>query len=483
MGMDAEVLLWPEGTALPVLAGLVRPRNQITAVDSTTIDSDELLWPALLINQQARAHKAKSLALPFSIASFLISIVLGIIVEPLQVALLATTKYNYDWVTTVYYPAALKYVLLAAAFLAIFNFIILVLAWRDAPRQTRLTSVLSLGSLMQIGLIWLLSIFSDLPPHFASMVLFAASVSFLVVTILLWRNPTAKLRNGHAMQIFLGFLMILSLVESIGGVVYFANANQRVDSSEVDRITTAQAHAQLAGVSRELSDAVYTLCQSPYQIIYLTTDKTSGLFECTNSGEVYSVMEITQTHPQSLDSAATYLGTTRDVTISAAFPDAHYLYRSIPQVLSEQELALMVPGNSEEELLDIITQPLLDYWQNHNAFNLYLNIFYTRDVSTIFSTKDFILMAALDTMAMVDKLPQGNTISGYHSGKSISYLYQPDRELKALHELAAQPELTSADSLDALTFRRHIAIHFTAGESFDYETLRTRLSESFVGGA
>lgn len=480
VGNVGEVLLWPNSVAMQALERLARPRNTLLLAE---VAPDDLLWPAELINRQAQARSNRSFAVPVALVSFIVSAILGFVVGPMQLILLATTTYDYNWITTIYFASALKIVLLISSFVALFDLLALFWAWQAQPTRARLATTLICASLAEVGLIWIFSAAQDLPPHHLSLILLAGSVAGLVIALLIRKQYSHNNANGLAMKIFLGVLATLSCAELIGGIVYFAQASARPDSAEIQRITAEQAAAQLPGVNFSLSNSVYTLCDGRYQLIYLTSEQNSGLFECSNNGEVYSVMEIPSQNPKTIDTAATYLGTTKSSTITMAFPSAHYLYRSMPDALSSDELVLMVQANTERELVDNIVQPILNYWQTHNQHNLFLNVFYTRNIESISTTRDFILMAALDTMSLVEKLPHGNTIKGYANGEATNYLYVADTELKSLHELSIKPDLISADSLDALTFRRHLSLRLAANETLDYETLYERLNKSFVGGA
>lgn len=474
---NGEALLWPDQTTMMSLHLLSRPRNKLVSADTSTLD---LLWPAQLINEQARLKQHRDVSRPIAFVTFILSLVAAIIIGPLQLFLIASTT-DYNWATTVYYPEALRYIMLASAIIAIINIAALAFAWHSEPKRTRMTIALVVGSLLEISLFWLSSQVPTWQPHHISIILIAAAITCIIVLILLSKQYITATTNDLLAKITLVLLMISSLFSTIGGFMYY-QASSTTDPVRLSQISANQAAARLEGVSAPLSDAIFTLCNGKYQVIYLSTANPSGLFECTKSGDVYSAAEQDSQKSRTIQANATYLGTTNNSTISRAFPNSYYLYRSLPQILDEDELVLMLPANSEQELIDNFAPLLLAYWQEHHAHNLFLNVFYNSNFNEITSTKDYILMTALETMAFTDQLPNGNSLSGYHDGKKVSYQFQPDRNLTALNELGADPNLYASSSRDALKTHRHISLHLQASEEIDPAKIRTMLLDSLTGG-
>lgn len=469
-------LLWPDRTTMLALHELSRPRNRLMTID---VDAEDLLWPSQLINAQARLRQRKDLAVPIAALAFMLSIVLGIIIGPIQLLLIATTL-DYNWVTATYYPRALHFVLLGAGLVTFINVLALALSWKSQPRRTYLTMALAIATWLEIGAIWLLCYILSWQPHQLTLALVILTLLLVMMILLTSKQYVPQVRNTKRTKIALGVMIFLSIVEAGFSIAYLVESLEHADPERAMQMSIEQQQARIDGVPIMLSDFTYMLCSGNYQVIYLDEDKTSGLFECSVSGEVYSVEDPKQRNSTSVRGNATYLGTTRNKDVSLSFSTAHYLYRSLPKALEEDELALMLPANSEVELIDTITPQLFNYWQNHSDRNLYINIFYNPSLDGVTSTRDFVLMAAMNTMALVDQLPNGNTKHGPLDGKMFAYIFQTDKNLKALNELGSKPDAYSNEARDALKMYRHLTLRLQAGEEINYDSLRTRLENSFI---
>lgn len=475
VGTD-EVLLWPSQSAMSMLISLSRPRNKVTV---TEIETAELLWPAKLINQQAHLAKRKDYSKPLALIGFIASILLGIVVGPVQLILIAVML-DYNWVTATYYPRALNYVFFFASLNALIDFAALILAWNSRPKRTYQTIALVIGSLTILGIIWLAGCIVSWQPHELTLILMTVTLIFLMAILLLSKQYIRTSKNRTSTKLALTILMALSILVSSFSVVYLVESQANNNPARVEEMTVEMQNSRIQGVPNLLSDLTYLLCADKYQIVHLTENKSSGIFECNSNGDVYSVEDINQRNSNSIRGAATYLGTTRSSDVSLSFPTSRYLYRSMPNLLDSDELVLMYPAQTEVELLDNVTLQLLNYWQNHNSRALFVNIFYNTNLDSVASTKDFILIAALGTLTLIDQLPGGNTRHGPYEGEMLAYIYEPDDDLKALGELGADPKLYASSTRESLTTLRHLSIRLNPGETYDYDTLHTKLQESFV---
>lgn len=474
--VGATELLWPSGLAMLALREITC--QNYSTDQATTLD---LLWPAGLINEQARLRTRRHLATPIAIIAFTLSLVLAFVIGPMQMILVATVL-DYNWVTTVYYPSALNFVFIASGFATLMSLVALALSWRAQPRATFTNITLAVGTFVEIALIWLSGRIYHWPPHTLSLILLITAATFIIATLFVNKQFFRKSQNTTLTRFILSLLMVCALTEICLVIIYLFQPALTHNSIKVEQQATAQAQAQAPGVSRTLSDLTYVLCTSSYQVVYQSQSGTSGLFECANSGEVYSVQEVPERSNKAMFGAATYLGTTNNADVSLTFPSARYLYRSMPVATDEDELVLMYPASSEQELIDNIAQPLLEYWQNHHDRSLFITIFYNDNFSQISSTRDFILMSALDTMAMLSALPHGNTLQGYLNNAIVPYSYKPDTELEALHELGSTPTLYAESSRIALTNSRHLSLHLPKDTELTSETLHELLQNSFTGG-
>lgn len=490
VGDSEELLLWPGGTVGFVqssssdvfLSTKQTPAAGIGVFDSVSSRNSDLLWPAELINQQARLCKQRDYTLPLAILTFGLSFVLGLAVGPLQLIMIATT-HNYNWVTTIFYNSVLRFVLPIAGILAIIDLVILGMVLLKPTLKQRTVITLVLGSLVEIGAIWVFGYYNILPPPQLILVLVVVSVLFVMATLFINKQYVAKPELGLLMKAFIAMVGVVAVVELILSGIYIFQPTNTQDDSEIAHLTVLQAEARTEGVSERLSDLVFAVCNnSRYQVVYTGEHSDAGIFECTESGEVYSVMEYDLELKDTITGGATYLGTTKDKIIAVAFPNTYYLYRSLPNYLSEDELAIMFPATSEQELVDNLAPMLFNFWQEHNEHNLYLNVFYNSDLGQIDGTRDFVLMSALGTMVMVEGLPRGLTMQSVANGESADYLFHADTELLALNELGSLPEHYAYSTREALTTHRHISLHLVANEPIEYDDLVQRLWDSFTGG-
>lgn len=470
-----QKLLWPNGAAMSRLFSLSRPRNQVFA---EPIETPELLWPARLINQQARLAKRKDYSRPIAIIAFILSVILAIIIGPVQLALIAIVL-DYNWVTATYYPQALHYTFLASSFVALIDLAALAFAWNTRPKHTYQTITLTLGSLVILSVIWLSGCVISLQPHQLTILLIGITIVFLIAILFLNKQYVASVKNNTATKFALTIMMAIAFLVASFSVINLIESNAESDPARIEQQTIEMENARVEGVPSMLSDLTYLLCNSNYKVIFLAQDKTNGLFQCSK-GDVYSVTDVNRRNSNSIRGAATYLGTTQNSEVSLNFPTAKYLYRNLPDALTEDELAIMYPATSEVELLDNVTLQLLNYWNNHNKRNLFVNIFYNTNLDTVTSTRDFVLMAAMDTMSLIDQLPNGNTRHGPNQGEMFAYIYEADTELKALNELGADPKNYANTSRESLTTLRHLSVRLNAGETYDYDTLRAKLESSFI---
>ncbi len=479
VGENTQTLLWPDSASMTILRSLSRPYNNLLALDPSAPD---LLWPAQLINEQARLRKHKDYSRPLAIIALVTSILLCIVVGPMQLILAALFS-DYSWVTGTYYPSALKCVLLAASLVSILNLAALILAWKSQPKPTRTTVALVSGSILSIGAIWLSGCVTTWPPHILTVILLIIALASVFSALFINKQYITKIQNGTPMKVTLSLLMSCCVLEMLLGPIYFIENADHTDPAQLKHLAAAQADARQPGIPEMLSNMTFAICNGKYQTVYMSKAYESGLFECNDSGEVYSVTDIQQQNTNSVRGQATYLGTTKDNTISLAFPSAFYLYRTLPQVTNEDELVLMVGASTERELIDSLVPQLVSYWQNNHSRNLHLSVFYNINMSSVTSVKDYVLMAALDTMVMVEKLPHSNTIRSYLNGEMLSYIFQPDKSLFALNELGSDPSLYSANSRDSFTLQRHISCHLQAEQPLTEDTARELLQTSFVNGA
>lgn len=476
-----SVLLWPSVEEMSALYRLSRPYQPNLVDNENTAD---LLWPAHLINEQARRREPKNWSIPLAILAFALSSILGFIVGAVQLILIATTQ-DYGWVTTVYYPATLDQVLFFANFALLFNLAALILAWRAKPRSAHIVTALATGTILELGLIWLSGCIAPWQPHQLALALTAILLVFWVLALMANRQYLTHTTNTLTMKAILATLMAFTVTEFLFTAGYYIEqaAISPTERAHLTATAEAQAAAKLEEVPANLSNLVYFACKSNYSIVYLSRNAESGLFECTNNNDVYSVTDPYRQNSSIIYGSATYLGTTNNLEISQAFPDTKYLFRSLPRALDQDELAIMYAAENRDDLVAKLAPALLEYIQTHPDRTLVLNAFYTSILENIATTKDFVLMSALNTMTMVDSLPNGSTHRSYYNDAVVKYILQPDEKLTAMNELGTTPKLYAKEALIALKSNQHISITIPAHSTFTLPELQQQLFKSFVGGS
>ncbi len=253
-------------------------------------------------------------------------------------------------------------------------------------------------------------------------------------------------------------------------------ARQKID---LDAVAAAQTAAKLESVPQDLSDQVFTLCQSSYNLVFLA-DGTSGLFECQNTHEVYSVFNPANADAKIIRSNATYLGQTANSTINNLFPASYYLYRELDQANLPDELAILLPATSPEDLIDHYLEPIRQLLLTHDR--LKLRIFYTDSLDDVQSIRDYILISATGAFSLISWLPNGDETAGYANGTQVTYSYAPDVILNALQTLGLSPTLYPDSVRHAITITPHFAYEQATPLSSQtpLDILRTQLLEYFV---
>lgn len=487
VGDNSDALLWPNRATMSSIFALLHTDDEVhesssssSNTDSHTSNPSQLLWPTELISELAQRRSQHNFAFPLAIVTFIFSALLGIIIGPVQLILLAATT-DYTWVTNIYYSSALKCTLIISSFVAIIGLVSLILAWRAQQTKARLTCILVAGSLTEILAIWFFGGIRSWQPHQLTLSLASIVLIFILLALILnkqYSHNSAQL--SPSIQITLVVLSVLSVICATIGPVYLSQTSSQNNSAEIAQLAAEQAQARIDNIPAQLSDLTFTLCSGKYQVIYFDEASNSGIFECSDTHEVYTVTDPQLPNVNSVHGLAMYLGNTQIPSVSRAFPTSYYIYHHLSQALPEIELALVTSAYSETDLVDNISQQVLNYWQSQSDTDLFLNIFYASSLHELETTSDYILLAALGTISMSDQLPHGNTLLGYYNGNIIDYIFQPDTELNALNAFGSTPSLYPVAIREALRIHPHISVHLKAGDEFNLETMHELLQNSFV---
>ena len=485
-----------------------------TAENPNPIPDEGLVWPTHLIEEIARARKPKNVQLRLARALFFLGSLAALAAGPVQLALVAIFQ-DAEWVRTVYAPTSGK---IALGFLILFNLLLIPQLFKTLQNLRETTNnpftnvqpfsakvrhrtlVYAFGLLLLSLIIWL-GIMLELPAQVLTILVPLIVLLTPFFSLCVQKNVLPSRLGYMALQVFLVASMVLSGLETIlSFFAFYEEPPEPIDYAAIERLAAAQKAARLGDVPPELSDLVFAICQNQsYSIVFMSiTDPNSGLFECNNSHEVYSVSGPIETPDDAksegvITGKAFYFGTTSDALINRYFPPstgAKYLFRDFrPSTNSGKtaksdegqlpsELVLLLPANSDEELVTNNLSSIANLLREHGDAELRLSIFYNESLGSVLTTRDFILIAAAGTITLNDWLPHGSTYQSIIGDEPGTYKFEIDHDLPALVDLGADPTLYAEQTRNAIKSHRHITTLFTGIPTSD--ALRTQLLEGFV---
>lgn len=510
----------PRSTAAALTWDTAPAEPPSTAENPNPIPDEGLVWPHHLIEEIARARKPKNVQLRLARALFLIGALGALAVGPGQLILAALFQ-DPEGVRTVYAPTASKIVLGIFVLLDIILIPQLIKTLQNLRETTNnpftnvqpfsakvrhRTIVYAFGLLLLNLIIWLAVIAFELSPEILTGILCAVILLIPFISLCVQKSVLPSRLGYLPLQIFFIAGMALSGLQIVlNFFAFYEEPPKPIDYAAIERLAKAQQDARLEGVPAALSDLVFAICQNqPYSIVYMsTTNPNSGLFECNESHEVYSVTGPTEPSDDKsggskssegkISGQAFYFGVTSDPLINRYFPaftGAKYLFRDFRPAAdgtthrpktSEQipsELVLLLPAQSDEELVTTNLGSIANLLREHGGTELRFSLFYNDATDTVQTTRDFILIAAANTITLNDWLPHGATYESIIDGAPGTYTFTIDHDLFALIDLGADPSLYSSQTRDAINSRRHISTLFTGIPTAD--ALRAQLLEGFI---
>lgn len=472
--------------------GTANPTNldQQVLSDQETL---ELLWPTDLIAELSKKRNFHPWGTALSVTNFIISSLIAFALGPLQLIILVISG-DYVMLTEDFMPIALRISLMLTGIIAISNVVAMIQTWREENDDNISSGLLGLGSGLIILAIWLTTFILPLQPHVMTILMLGLIILAGFGAYLAHRFVPVDIekRTPGWLKLLLAFIITLSVGEAVATFIYIVTQASTAEQSQVElqELGAAQTAARIDGVSSGLSDLVFTLCGGAYNGVYLPSNIVdSGIFECDVSRNVFAVSGPNDPATDSrtdtvLLGSAFYFGTTYNQLVANYFPvetGAKYLYRDLSTTEYPSELILLLPAPDEAYLVEAYIENLTGYINARNKdHDLLLSLFYAPEINTVVSTKDYILLAAADTLSLVDHLPDGNRLSGYLNGKRGTYIYTPDTNLAALQELASSPLLYSSQTFDALKLNRHITALIQRNHEYTADELRDLLWNSFV---
>ncbi len=457
----------------------------LTAQDSLASTEEQimqLLWPIHLMAEIAENRKERFWSTPLALINFIIIAITGFFLGPMQLILLVI-KQDYTYVTESYAPAVMRISLLISGAIAISTIVAMIRAWREQPKRSLMTAILGIGTVLTAAIIWLAAFVTGFEPNQIAFLLTLVIIASAVAVIITSRQYYSPDQSAKPLEImFIIVIAFASLETLFGGVYLFTQTNNAEEYQlELDALGKAQAEARINGINTQLSDLIYTLCSGTYEAVYVPSGNTDqGIFQCRESHRVYAVSgpnePVTETSSV-ISGAAFYFGTTSDELVSSFFPadtGTKYLYRNLGDTTDDaSELVLLLNASTEEVLINTYLEQILGFLNARPVkSNLMLSLFYNNELNSVITTRDFILIAAQDTIAQNAWLPTGTNLRGYINGRYGTFIYTPDHQLEALKSLANSPLLYSAQTREALTNHRHITVMLEGDHEYTINELR-----------
>ena len=463
----------------------------------TTLSKDErellsLLWPNNLIHELSESRARSRWATPLMLINFVLATILALLLGPVQLLVLSFSG-DYLYTTEVFFPIALRVSMIASGVIAISAIVALVQTWREQSKHSLTNIVMGLGVGLVTLFVWLAAFGLTLRPYQMTLIMLFVVLLTLVGAVVLRKNHYETEQKHLALHSLLvvGVAVLAVEVAFDATFLFIDITGKEKVQTELELIGSAQQAARLEGVAEGLSDLAFTLCNGQYEVVYQSEElPDTGLFECKDSHDVYVVSGPLEAQAEYktnsvVTGAAFYLGTTSNALVSQYFPTdsgVRYLYRELKERTEPSELVLLVPAANEQEVIAKLADPLTNLINAHSSQNqdLRISIFYNPELNSVYNTRDFIIMAgAADTIALNDYLPNGNSLSGYVSGRRGTYIYRPDSELKVLVDLGSKPLIYSAQTRNAITANRHITFVAEKGREYSAEEVINMMSLSF----
>lgn len=466
-------------------------KKQLTPLSKDERELLSLLWPNNLIHELSESQARSRWSTPLMIVNFVLATILALLLGPVQLLILAFSG-DYLMTTEVFFPTALRVAMIASGAVAISTIVALIQTWREQSKYSLTNVVLGLGVGLITLLVWLSAFGIDFRPYQMTILMLFAVIVTLVAAVILRKHHYETEQKHLALHSMLIVAIALVAVEAVFDMTFLfidLTGKEKVQT-EIELIGSAQQAARTEGVADGLSDLAFTLCNGQYDVVYQTEEiADSGIFECKNSHNVYVVSGPLEAQAEYktnsvVTGSAFYLGTTDSALVSQYFPadsGVRYLYRELKDRAEPSELVLLVPAGSEQETVAKVVDPLTNLINAHASQNqdLRISIFYNSELNSVYNTRDFIIMAAADTIALNDYLPNGSSLSGYVNGRSGTYIYRPDTELKVLVELGSKPLVYSAQTRNAITANRHITFVAEKGREYSAEEVLNMMYASF----
>ena len=344
--------------------------------------------------------------------------------------IMAAITSPYAWVVSfLWIPSMYAILTFAAPVLLILAVISLFFTCKKFPTKIRTVFILLSNIVIGLPITWF-SLNSIIPMSFIVYTIIMGALSVVPIILLIvfkirdkkkatsqalpksTNEKTAKIVFIASLTIIvieLGFA-ILQLITPVSNLIAIHEQEK-----QAEQIINSAAESSGSKSSKNLSKMVYAVCYGEYDVVYQSTDDT-GLFECKENSEVFSVTDPHEDKSGYIDTAsASFLGATYDETVAKYFPDTIYIYRNYLNADIYTDLILLVEASSEDEVVDSYLDAIYNYIKDVNSKyteEVRVSVFYADKLDTVEATRDYILLSG--AVGLYDWLPHGNGLGGYY---------------------------------------------------------------------
>lgn len=486
--------------------GSAVPASTDTVVDPTI---EKTLQSTMSVKPVKRTKPAKTPLVLAGVAFALLSIALFVIGPGLF--LYALQLDGYGWVLSFFYEYFVAGVGAVSIVSAVLYLVSFIMAYKKSPHHLANILIMLSGNIIGLALMWLSGYnLIRVSSVLAAIILMLCILCPVIGLVLLHINRAKCQKNIKQMsgtgQVELNLLpkeqgtppsiriltavsLVILVVEAGVAVVYFVQnglayakfmqERREFEAQEQQEIDAIASRTDLDGGS-QIANLAYAIClRENFEVVYQLENK--AIVQCTESQEIYELGDQIEEDDDGYytKAQAVYYGTTKDEEVERYFPGQKYIFRDLQNASYPDEVTLLLPASSAEEVIANYSEPLYNYIQALNAqydTDLQLRIFFNEDLSDVETTQDFVILAGIHEVPG-GWLPHGNGLS---SGLR-EYIFEDPDELAILNYFGENPEDTySAQTRSAIKFHPHFNFSINGGEDLTLEELQELMRDSLL---
>lgn len=405
--------------------------------------------------------------------------------------MLAMQLNPFSWIISFYYI----YLVVGASIISFISTILytiaLIMAFKKTPKHLANIAIMMSGNIVGLAIMWLSGYkIIRISTILAAIIMLACVILPCLGLIILkqYRKRIIILQPGpsRSAKIFAVIALLGLIVESSIAVFYLSQlwqqykpiieANQQYQKGQEEQLNEAMDDK---GISSQLGSMSFALCRNGFDIVHqISGDGEDAIIQCKSSDDIYELHSAYEKRNGYIIASAVYYGTTKNETLARYFPNQLYIYKNLRNSSYNEEVYLLLQADSIEEVVKKYAEPLYEYIKEQNATyhtNIDFEILYNEDLSSVTTTKDYIILAGGLHNIVNDWLPNGN---GFNGPRGENYIFYGVDELKVLNDLAMNPGSYSEQTRSAVKFHPHLSFSITNGGQITLEELQAIMQSS-----